>query len=777
MFNSRRLKRVAAGLGVSIPLALMTPAIADTGYHTAFVETPTFASANGKLNLMVIATEIKNPYVQDQNLGNIKAWVYQICVKDPTSSAWNTLSCTDSTGALIPGTVAKNGGPRLALQPGDLLKIRFVNKLPPSTGSTAFANTATDPLLLYNPTNLHTHGMIVEPRTPTAARDSYGDTIYVLNFPTANLAVDKGAALFSVLGASQVVPAPNNLAIAISPEGPPDTSPVTGKCPASSTSCPPDFSGGLNGLPHQHADILPNVVDYEINLPANHPSGTFILHPHPHGSTANQMQAGLSAIIEVQDVYHRTCHDSTCSTPIPSITTRHMILDDTQINASGGLLTEINSSFCSQSATATTNNGYCVGDNGGKWFFAVSSQIYPKVSVTSSDGEIWNLSGSQANATYQLSLQDNTTGQPMAMQIISVDGIAINTANYQLLPNDVVRLAGTKFHLANCGKTIPVVQPAVCADSINMMSSARVEVWVTHRDSKGNVTPTNGPVSATLKTSFFQTGNPAYSFGDSWPAINLVDVTFNQPKTTRAAINVKSNSLFGPNGALTTSFTPQYQVPAVDYANNPPNNFCPILGPNQYRRIYYGAPKGQPGNLGLGWEIIQYDPRTGSKTPVPGTRHEVASFDFDTTEPVCVQLDPNNKPVAEVWEIVDMAPETHNFHIHQNKFRVVDITQTKPSSPYYTAVLSNREKFGHIQTTSMDNIALAPSIPRGGLDQTTYISQGGCFIDDVWNGNCQVSPVQLEIPFKFAGDLVYHCHILSHEDVGMMNKVRVATNP
>ncbi len=774
MFRNRRLYRAAAGLSVAIPLAFITQVIAGTHYHSAFEEPPTFSSSGGKLNLMVIAKAIPNTYFSDLTPGTPMAWVYEMCVKDPASSAWETLSCQDSTAASLPGTVARNGGPRLALQPGDLLKIRFVNRLPASTGAAAFANTATDPLLLYNPTNLHTHGLIVEPRTPTAARDSYGDTIYVLNFPTANFAVDGGAALSSVLGATpaQVVAAPNNLAIAIAPEGPPDTSPVSGK--------------GLNGLPHQHADVLPDVVDYEINLPANHPSGTYILHPHPHGPTANQMQAGLSAMIEVQDVYHRTCNDRTCTSPIPNITARHMILDDTQIDPNGNLMTEINSSFCSQTGTSTTNNGYCVGDptgpNGqslGKWFFAVSSQVYPAVSVTSANGEIWNLSGNQGNATYQLSLMDNTTGKPMAIQIISVDGIAINTASYQQLPNDVVRLAGAKFHLANCGTAAPrVSQPAVCADAITMMSSSRVEIWVTHRDSNGNVTPTSGPVSATLKTSNYQTGNPIYSFGDSWPAINLVDVTFNQPQTSRPVINVKSNPLFGPNGALTTSFTPQYQVPAVDYANNPPNNFCPILGPNQYRRIYYGAPPGTQGQgLGLGWEIIQYDPTTGNKTPVPGTRHDVASFDYDTTEPVCIQLDANNKPVAEVWEIVDLAPEAHNFHIHQNKFRVVDISQTNQASPYFTAVLTNREAFGHVQTTSMDNIPLAPSIPTGRLTTQTFINQGGCLIGDVWAGNCTIAPVQLEMPFKFAGDLVYHCHILSHEDLGMMNKIRVATNP
>jgi FtsP/CotA-like multicopper oxidase with cupredoxin domain len=31
----------------------------------------------------------------------------------------------------------------------------------------------------------------------------------------------------------------------------------------------------------------------------------------------------------------------------------------------------------------------------------------------------------------------------------------------------------------------------------------------------------------------------------------------------------------------------------------------------------------------------------------------------------------------------------------------------------------------------------------------------------------------VEIPFAVAGDFVYHCHILEHEDGGMMAAVRV----
>ncbi len=72
---------------------------------------------------------------------------------------------------------------------------------------------------------------------------------------------------------------------------------------------------------------------------------------------------------------------------------RHLALNDTQIGPKGELLTEIDTQFCSKSGTVSDNNGYCVGDTDektgkskGKWFFAVSGQIYPKIKVTSRGG-------------------------------------------------------------------------------------------------------------------------------------------------------------------------------------------------------------------------------------------------------------------------------------------------------------------------------------------------------------------------------------------------------
>jgi FtsP/CotA-like multicopper oxidase with cupredoxin domain len=44
--------------------------------------------------------------------------------------------------------------------------------------------------------------------------------------------------------------------------------------------------------------------------------------------------------------------------------------------------------------------------------------------------------------------------------------------------------------------------------------------------------------------------------------------------------------------------------------------------------------------------------------------------------------------------------------------------------------------------------------------------------------NCRrlVASVHVEIPFSEIGDFVYHCHILEHEDGGMMAHIRVVAH-
>ena len=126
---------------------------------------------------------------------------------------------------------------------------------------------------------------------------------------------------------------------------------------------------------------------------------------------------------------------------------------------------------------------------------------------------------------------------------------------------------------------------------------------------------------------------------------------------------------------------------------------------------------------------------------------------------VCVPLGPGNSATTERWQLVNVATEDHNFHIHQVKFRV----------------LTNDEIAGTVipgevggKGVLMDNVPLAAAKGSCGNDPTTDVSSP---IANWRAGFCKPNPITVEIPFTIAGDFVYHCHIMEHEDGGMMAEI------
>jgi FtsP/CotA-like multicopper oxidase with cupredoxin domain len=81
-----------------------------------------------------------------------------------------------------------------------------------------------------------------------------------------------------------------------------------------------------------------------------------------------------------------------------------------------------------------------------------------------------------------------------------------------------------------------------------------------------------------------------------------------------------------------------------------------------------------------------------------------------------------------VWKIENETPWWHTFHIHINDFQLTKV---------------NGERVRGINNN--DNV----SIPPGGSVTMRYL------------------------PTDFTGKFVFHCHVLGHEDNGMMGTVRV----
>jgi FtsP/CotA-like multicopper oxidase with cupredoxin domain len=124
-----------------------------------------------------------------------------------------------------------------------------------------------------------------------------------------------------------------------------------------------------------------------------------------------------------------------------------------------------------------------------------------------------------------------------------------------------------------------------------------------------------------------------------------------------------------------------------------------------------------------------------------------------------VPLGAQGQAVKEIWELINLTDEDHNFHIHQTRFRLLQ-GGTVPGT-----VLPTNTPDGLVLH---DNVPLPRAAVTDNCDGTT---------DAFLSGACKPNVVMVEIPFHEIGDFVFHCHILEHEDGGMMARIRVVAPP
>ncbi len=682
-------------------LALVCLILASTLLFAAgpneLLDPPVFTSSNGVLDILItakaktIALETFSP----------AAWVYEVCYR---SAATGNTCPSDSR------TASEYGGMRLQLNPGDHLKIRFIDQLPPAPPDCEHCQGPMGDMLKDNPTNLHTHGLIVEPRQATPANPTYGDYVYVLAYP----------------------------------------------------------KGKLPSMQEPGLDYTDQPLDYDIYIPPTHPSGLFWIHPHVHGLALNQISYGMAGIITIGSVNSYATKSGVSTGVLSSSTTtavRYLTLKDMQVFPDSTVLSQEDPDFCLSDPDPSDppRNGFCPGVDqtsegggdytGGKWFFSVNGQVYPTVTLAQG-GEIWRITHASGSRSYELAINDDATGQPRPFQVLAIDGVSIDASAGPLA---LAQAAGGKFAPVACSLSLPVTFKPVCATTLRMMPSSRIEIYVP-------LSATGG--SATLVTHAYATG-PA---GDDWPSANLAHVVFTPgPASGPNALNVKGSAttltsstgllgapvmIDGGNNAagiaLQSAFKLVSQLPpsqatvlkehltALSAPEAIPSAPCVALPPGHHRRIFFGVPAEDEDAFGLGYEEIDQH-----GNPVLGTFRDITEFDHSVID-VCLPLGKGNSTVNENWELVNVAGEDHNFHIHQTKFRIG---------------------------------AIAGVLGQGVLMDNTPVPHGSDACDGsiaTWrSGACQVRSVYVNIPFSEVGDFVYHCHILEHEDGGMMAHIRV----
>jgi FtsP/CotA-like multicopper oxidase with cupredoxin domain len=180
----------------------------------------------------------------------------------------------------------------------------------------------------------------------------------------------------------------------------------------------------------------------------------------------------------------------------------------------------------------------------------------------------------------------------------------------------------------------------------------------------------------------------------------------------------------------------------------------------------------------------------------PGTMHTIDGHKFDGNVGQVVLLN-----TAEEWKIenrtVDLADPPglvdHPFHIHINPFQILEVFNPNEYVKNATNMLIPKYVFGPVQDAALQ-CSLDPQNPETWKDCHNVNQQGRVWWDVFpipsgrvpMNANNQPitdpqgNPIVVPGYFKmrsrfvdFTGQYVIHCHILAHEDRGMMTVVEV----
>jgi L-ascorbate oxidase len=702
-----------------------------TAYAADLSAPTTLRSSSGKLDVLMVARPQILPF-SDKPAG----YAYEICPRPKNPKARRCpIPGIDVDLETCPHeddpAVSPYGGVRLHLNSGDTLEVRLVNCLPLAVNAKHVKDDAS---LKFNPTNLHTHGLIVEPHHPDRKDDPFGDYIFVIDLA-------------------------------------PGVAPPTGQA----------VSPEHHENDHSANFIFEEVfVDYRIPIPKSHPSGLFWFHPHVHGLSLNQVAGGLAGIITI-GASNQFCDPALeiCTSNRPVV--RDLILKDVQIATNAQVRFQENPAMC---ATPDANGqiGNCLGKGStpgttetgddGRWEFTINGQSYPEIKVQP-DGDVWRIANASASASYNLGLFPDGAPQPLVFQVLAIDGVSL------VLPSGLTeaqasKLLGDKINVVPCPVDPQRVSsvgasgsaPPVCADSLRIMPSARAEIFAPRGAT---------PAGATLRTVHRSTGLD----GDNWPNIDLAKVTFPGPATDAKehpqflSVDPAAARAFEPQGifsgpamtrlagsAVLTSVSSLQRNPvdaafAARLRTLQPDvrvNCDPLLR-GKAREILFGLPA-DPDKFGLGYRFnVPFDLSQQPSPPSPQENVEINEFNHADPPTVCVQLGADNSAVSESWILVNLAREDHNFHIHQTRFSLTSVwkdgNNVIPEKVAGAPVL-------------LDNVPL----PSGsdGCDGTV----------DAWiSGACKPTFVTVSIPFHEVGDFVYHCHILEHEDGGMMAKITV----
>jgi len=484
--------------------------------------------------------------------------------------------------------------------------------------------------------------------------------------------------------------------------------------------------------------------DYQFDLPKDHPAGTFWYHSHRHGSTALQVSSGMEGALIVRGT--RTYADKA----------KNGIADiDTVLKQTGGkkvteriaLFQQVQYSCLDDKGVRTWKcsepgnqdnvgrieqfKGQFTGWQASGRYTTINGLVQPNIPVHAGQIYRWRLIHGGVRETIALRI---TKGRQMTQSalLLASKGISPENEVAWTSKNCVLDQNIPQFEFAVDGltrnamveKTTNILQPGYRSDILTVFPEKGV--YCVLDDSLAPKSEVNGiPVTPDDKP-------------EGPKDRRLLALIFVQGEGKVDVVNLKS------------------YLGQELYKGNPE---LPQSVRDDLREL----------------KIAEFSPHA----PLPESKdngHQKAIFDIQSS-PTGTQFMVNKKPFSadridhllklgttDDWELSSDV-SSHPFHIHVNPFEIISITKPVTGPDGKTVQQSIFDSSGHCTELDLVNQGKPAPDPQ-------YCDQIGVFRDTLFVKQDYHIIVRMKYE-TFDGDFVLHCHILDHEDQGMMQNVRI----
>jgi FtsP/CotA-like multicopper oxidase with cupredoxin domain len=480
---------------------------------------------------------------------------------------------------------------------------------------------------------------------------------------------------------------------------------------------------GMHVTPDSAGDdvllLIPPGEDYTygFRIPHNQSPGTHWYHPHKHGSVAIQVMNGMSGALIVDggplDVLADQAH------------MKEYVISLQQIMQSPNLVT---GAFTAQTTLA---NG----------------QLTPVIVMRPGEVQRWRLvdeNVTKSNA-FRISIQDSVGEEPRLYDVAR-DGVTYADTNYA--PSGVL-IQDTSVIVAPGNRLDLFVQAPMNGGLF------KVRATPLEHDRANDLT---------RKDSLRDDQNPLTSRGRRTANESL------GATGTAAVFYVQVDTTLAPNG----SYLPQSLPPQQVFLQNLPGPLDPDSIDLSTIPIIVFADSdfsthsvNDPTKFYLGTATNPYQQFDSDSVYVPRLASNV---------PAPMVLDS-----VQTWQVVNRSIATnHPFHIHINPFQVIDVYYPNPTDPNIT-LYQQLDSAAQNRGTPIWLDVLALPLPQF---DTTFASNGTTVVSvDTVPGYIIIR--QGYEPFRNAdgsictscgpayGQFVMHCHILGHEERGMMQVLQI----